>query len=332
MAVNSAYDSLTCQPPLGHNMPLQLIITDPHNLTEAERMAVLALCQIRVTERDVTKLARDPVHEIIEDARRAVAESRRLGDPIVVDDGKGNTARGEVRIDPLDDPSVGKNHVPPVPSAAAVPAVPSGRALEGDTIDAAAIFGGAATAPSVPIPPAPGPSAVPAVPSAGSVTPAASAPSAGGSSQLPPAAPPNPSNALDVNGMPWDHRIHATTKTKNADQTWRMKRGVDEKLVADVQEQNKRLMAIAPPAIPAAPVAAPPVPGVPPVPATAESTMTFAELMEQVIKLIHGGKVSIEAANAACMPIGITALHQLDKRPDLIPSAWGHIKSAAGVA
>ena len=59
--------------------------------------------------------------------------------------------------------------------------------------------------------------------------------------------------------------------------------------------------------------------------------MTFAELMEQVIRLINGGKVSIEAANASCMPIGVTALHQLDKRPDLIPAAWAHIRQAAGV-
>ena len=301
-------------------MPIQLIITDPHNLTEQERMAVLTFCGVRVETRDASKIAgtrnepRDTVREVI--AAELAAGTGKRAEPISVDDGAGSVARGEVRIDPLDDPSAGIVPVPPVPGS-----VPAADAyLEGITnrdVNAAAIFGGAPAAPSVPIPPAP---AVPAVPSAASAPAAASVPSAGGSdAALPPAAPPNPSNALDSAGMPWDHRIHATTKTKNGDGTWRAKRGVDEKLVADVVEQNKRLMAIAPPAIPVAPI--------PP----AADGMTFAELMEQVIRLINGGKVSIEAANASCMPIGVTALHQLDKRPDLIPAAWAHIKQAAGV-
>lgn len=321
-------------------MPLQLTITDPLSLTEAERFAVLTFCQIRVTERDASKIAsprnepRDSVREVIADAsNRPRAEVIQLhestGDP---------TSRGEVRIDPLDDPSHGIVPVPPVPGAP-MQAGP----------DYAAVFG-AALAPSVPIPPVPGVTApiAPVAPSAPlAPVPAASAPSVGASdAALPPAAPPNPSNALDVQGMPWDHRIHATTKGKNQDGTWRMKRGVDEKLVADVVEQNRRLMAIAPPPIPPAaaapvpiatqmplaPVEQQPVPVAPPVPGAAEQTMTFPELMEQIIRLINGAKISVEGANAACLPLGITFLHQLDKRPDLIPAAWGYVQRAAGVA
>jgi len=318
-------------------MPLQLIITDPHNLTEQERMAVLTFCGVRVETRDATKIAgtrnepRDTVREVI--AAELTAGTGKRAEPITVDDGAGSVARGEVRIDPLDDPSCGAVPVPPVPgsvNALAVTVEPPAP----DTRDYSSLFGGAPAAPSVPIPPAPTPPAVPAVPSAASAPAAASVPSAGGSdAALPPAAPPNPSNALDSAGMPWDHRIHATTKTKNGDGTWRAKRGVAEKLVADVVEQNKRLMAIAPPAIPTAPAvpaAAVANGATPPIPPAADG-MTFAELMEQVIRLINSGKVSIEAANASCMPIGVTALHQLDKRPDLIPAAWAHIKQAAGV-
>ena len=35
----------------------------------------------------------------------------------------------------------------------------------------------------------------------------------------------------DVNGIPWDERIHASTMTKNADGSWKKRRGVDEATV-----------------------------------------------------------------------------------------------------
>lgn len=42
---------------------------------------------------------------------------------------------------------------------------------------------------------------------------------------------------LDKNGIPWDERIHAGTKRKNADQTWSMKKGVDKDLYAEIMAQ-----------------------------------------------------------------------------------------------
>lgn len=42
-------------------------------------------------------------------------------------------------------------------------------------------------------------------------------------------------NNVDARGYPWDARIHARTATKNADGTWRQKRGVEESLVEEVE-------------------------------------------------------------------------------------------------
>lgn len=45
---------------------------------------------------------------------------------------------------------------------------------------------------------------------------------------------------LDADGLPWDDRIHASSKARNADGTWRKKRGVDEvtfgQIAAELQE------------------------------------------------------------------------------------------------
>lgn len=80
-----------------------------------------------------------------------------------------------------------------------------------------------------------------------------------------PPAPPTQTHApgveLDSAGLPWDARIHSESKSKIADGTWRQKRGVDKTLLADVEAELKRVMAIpaahdsfAPPPPPAAPV------------------------------------------------------------------------------
>lgn len=65
---------------------------------------------------------------------------------------------------------------------------------------------------------------------------------------------------FDSAGQPWDERIHAGTKGKNADGKWKKKKGVDEALVAQLESANKgatisdkiaraeSVMGIAPPA------------------------------------------------------------------------------------
>lgn len=75
---------------------------------------------------------------------------------------------------------------------------------------------------------------------------------------------------LDVRGLPWDSRIHASTKTKKQNGEWTARRNTDAALIAQVEEELKRTMAApaATPAIqaegtPAAPAAPPPPSGTP---------------------------------------------------------------------
>lgn len=74
---------------------------------------------------------------------------------------------------------------------------------------------------------------------------------------------------LDKNGIPWDERIHAGTKRKNADGTWSLKKGVDKELAAQIIAEYQ-VAAPTTTTVPAAP-AAPAKPGVPPAPPAAPS-------------------------------------------------------------
>lgn len=84
-----------------------------------------------------------------------------------------------------------------------------------------------------------------------------------GSAELP-AVPVNTAE-LDSNGMPHDNRIHAATKTKNKDGSWRNLRGVDPELVKVVEAELRAIMAapvVTPADIAAGAVPPPPVPEV----------------------------------------------------------------------
>ena len=74
---------------------------------------------------------------------------------------------------------------------------------------------------------------------------------------------------VDANGFPWDERIHAKSKGKNSDGTWRMKRGVAEATVQAVQSELRSTAAPLVPvpltAAPMPPATLPPIPGMPPV-------------------------------------------------------------------
>jgi hypothetical protein len=139
------------------------------------------------------------------------------------------------------------------------------RLLEPDAPDPAEAFAGGTSAEEVFAGNAP--AATPGVPAA-PAAPTTSAPAAPSS--------PNPGGVeVDKSGLPWDGRIHsgpADKKPKNADGTWRKKRGAsDDEVVAVEAELRAALNAPAPAAIPAPPIAAPvaevPVPPVPLAPA-----------------------------------------------------------------
>lgn len=87
------------------------------------------------------------------------------------------------------------------------------------------------------------------------------------------AAAPPPGVEVDKNGLPWDARIHsgpAKDKPKNADGTWRKKRGVDDATIAAISAELRAVMSAPTPGNAAAGVPTPAQPAPPPTPVAAD--------------------------------------------------------------
>jgi len=161
---------------------------------------------------------------------------------------------------------------------------------------------------------------------------------------------------LDAKGFPWDNRIHAGTKRKNADGSWTAKRGVDPTLVATVEAELRQVMGAAPaaplapaaafPAQPAAPVTTPtagpassavaapapppaaPVVQPPPAPSgevPADARAQFVALVGRASAAIQGQKVTQAEVNQCCADAGVPALPLLANRLDLVAQVAAHI-------
>lgn len=170
------------------------------------------------------------------------------------------------------------------------------------------------------------------------------APPSGVASATPPAPAASPATPdRDVNGLPWDGRIHASTKVRNADGSWRAKRGVDDALVATVTAELRQNAAAPAPGVtvtqgpiqdvptPPAPVdttGAPPPPAAPtppppppPAPATLSGPQLFARYMERVTAAQTGGLVTTADVAAIATGLGLVGTAGLLQRPDLVPHA-----------
>ena len=163
---------------------------------------------------------------------------------------------------------------------------------------------------------------------------------------------------LDTKGMPWDNRIHAESKGKIADGTWRKKRNLDPALVATVEAELHQVMGAAPaplaqgvaPAltpvsvaasttVPPAPTGAVPQPVAPPpapapvagaapsMPAApsaapgevpADARQQFVGLVGRASAAIQAGKVSQAEVTQICAAAGVPALPLLANRLDLV--------------
>lgn len=193
-----------------------------------------------------------------------------------------------------------------------------------DAPDWPSIDVGGAAAPVPPLPaPAPstaGVAAPPTVPEASQVfvppqPPAISSPvpSPAPAAAVPPV--PTPSPAADVRdsaGLPWDKRIHAETRARNADGTWRQRRNLDPAAKAAVEAELRG----APPMPPtAAPVPMPPT-------AAAGAPGTLPDLMLQLSPHIASGALTLQAITDACVAAGVPSLALLGARPELIPVVW----------
>jgi len=129
---------------------------------------------------------------------------------------------------------------------------------------------------------------------------------------------------LDVNGLPWDDRIHASTRTKLVTGAWKNKRGIDATLLANVEAELKGDVAPAPTPTPDVAPAPTPTPDLAPAPAPdlapaptpdAGSITTFPALMTA----ITSGGLSPQIVNGAIQAVGLASLPLLATRPDLIP-------------
>lgn len=178
-----------------------------------------------------------------------------------------------------------------------------------------------------------------------------------------PAAPGNPAAGveLDAKGLPWDARIHAGSKAKIADGTWRSKRDLDPAIRASVEAELRQLMgapaaplvqsaALAPtPApgavstiAPSAPTGAVPLPVAPPgtaapVVGAAPSTQAapnaaqhdaraqFVALVGRASAAIQAQKVTQAEITQCCAEAGVPALPLLANRLDLVAQVAAHI-------
>lgn len=155
--------------------------------------------------------------------------------------------------------------------------------------------------------------------------PGASAPSAPPVVPAPPAPATTGACELDVNGLPWDARIHAGTKRKNADGSWTARRGVDDATVASVTAELRGVPVAATPA---------PVPVVAPAPAAfGELPATSAEFMQWLSAHIKAGRLSNTDATLAVQGAGLTILPDLMKPENaaLIPVVAAKLKADKGL-
>lgn len=137
--------------------------------------------------------------------------------------------------------------------------------------------------------------------------------------QTPPASP----VLLDSNGLPWDSRIHAGTRTQTQKGEWKKKKGVDDATVAKVEAELRAALAI--PAKPFTPlnadagtVAPPPPTTTAQQPAASAAPTTFAELC----RYVTGRNLPADKILAVCNKHGLAGLGLVAVRPDLIPAMY----------
>ena len=211
-----------------------------------------------------------------------------------------------------DRPDVGAPVAPPLPPLSTTP-TPTPLA----DINAAAAFGGAVVQATPLVPPA-APPTPPAAPSAPTVATA-------------PTAVPG-TVERDSTGLPWDARIHASTKTKVASGAWTAKRNVDPAFKAQVEADLRGLPApaAAAPAVPAAPPAAPLAPAPVDMP-QAPAARTFAQYMAEIGGMFSARPVDAHnAMTAALAPHGMQHVGQLAGKPELIDAVDAAFKAALG--
>lgn len=210
--------------------------------------------------------------------------------------------------------------------------------------DPAAVFGGGAAVP------APLAASIPPIATPAIVAPPAPATTAPITTTLGPASlgAGAASVELDKNGLPWDERIHAGTKTKLKGGEWKAKKNVEAALVVQVEAELRARMAATPAAVPAVDPAAvfgaaapgvppaPVIPTAPPVaplapaatvaPSVSADPATFEQLMPRITAAVTAGIMPPTAVGAACAAHGVASVVTLQQSPQFVPLIWATLR------
>lgn len=134
---------------------------------------------------------------------------------------------------------------------------------------------------------------------------------------------------LDIKGLPWDARIHAESKAKIADGSWRSKRNLDPAVKASVEAELRQVMG-APAAplvvptvttqVPAPPVtvSSPTTTALPPAAPAADGRQVFVQLVGRCAAAIAAGKLTQQEVTDCCTARGVPMLPLLANRLDLV--------------
>ena len=116
---------------------------------------------------------------------------------------------------------------------------------------------------------------------------------------------------FDAEGLPWDDRIHSSSKSRTEDGRWRKKRGVADDVFEQVTAELKALMAIPAAVVP------------PPAPAAVEANREgYIALITKASAAIGAKRIVKEELDAICATVGVSSLPLLANRLDLVPSIY----------
>ena len=131
---------------------------------------------------------------------------------------------------------------------------------------------------------------------------------------------------LDVRGLPWDSRIHSSSKNRNADGSWRKLRGVHDGFVADVERELRGTMEA--PTAPAVPVVPTPTAGAPEVPEVpAVPVESFNDFMQYLTPKLAAGEINPAQVAGVIASVELPHIGALFNRPDLIPAVKQKIEA-----
>lgn len=170
----------------------------------------------------------------------------------------------------------------------------------------------------------------------------------------------------DAEGLPWDARIHSSSRAFNADGTWRKRRNLDPAVLAEVETELRALMAA--PVVPPAPEAVSPeaafaatVPAIvaavaahviaPPPPATvvAEAptstlapngtpaatvapAVAFPELLKLASSAMRENRITPSQLSELTQKHGAANVGMLSARPDLVPQVYADLQGVLNAA